>query len=746
MYYKISSLVLNAGKHQNGSREVFIYQPDAVKENLAGKLFLLAEIDGKKNDTKKVIDFIINRLDDFYYNDEKIFLQDKIEGLTLDNIFEAALAKLNKALLEFVSMEKIVLQAEDTNLVLGLIFNDKLLFSNFGRNKAFLIYKKQDDYELINVEASAAEIDNPSESGGFASPKFFSSVISGEIPLSSYFIFCNEALPEYLSNRDLINIITKLPPIVAAEQIKSALSKLNSYVPFLGIIIKNTFGLSLSELKEELVADSVQSAHNSISHLNYTEKKTEQMLAPAGLVNWQKINKLWKKVNKLFFNANLSISTKEAGAKDKALPSLKKHKNDSAARMIKEKIAFGRSHSRFSGIFKMITATIVNLFNPLSWRSFINNLKSWLKTLHPRNRLMFISLIAASIILVGSLLVTGINNKRKNNIEYFNNLINTLESKKSMIDSYLLYNNQEGAKSLIGESLAAIDALPVKSEDQILKRDQLRSQIEEQRARVQKLTTVESPELLTDFRSYNASAETRNLVFVNNKLYAADPAAKAVYTFDNNDKTSASFLLNGDFNALDKPVFEAGQIYYLSANRLIALDPASGKNSFFNLDGVGADNKIISFHFYRSSLYLVMPDQNQVYRMSKNANGFGNKVARLNGEAYLGDVVDAAITGDMIFLKNNGQVQKYYNGEAQSFSLALIDPSLDSASLLKTFGDQLYILDKSSKRIIVFDKDGFLNKQFRFPSLNNLKDFTLDADGKTVYLLNDDSVYQVAIQ
>ena len=244
MYYKISSLVLNAGKHQNGSREVFIAQPDAVKESLAGKLFLLAEIDGKKNDTKKVIDFIINRLDDFYYNDEKIFLQDKIEGLTLDNIFEAALTKLNKALLEFISLEKIVLRAEDTNLVLGLVFDNKLLFSNFGRNKAFLIYKRQNDYDVINVETSAADADDQPEIGGPVAPKFFSSVISGEIPLSSYFLFCNEALPEYLSNHDLINIITKLPPMVAAEQIKSALAKLNSFVPFLGVIVKNTFGLS----------------------------------------------------------------------------------------------------------------------------------------------------------------------------------------------------------------------------------------------------------------------------------------------------------------------------------------------------------------------------------------------------------------------------------------------------------------------------------------------------------------------
>ncbi|PKM88966.1 hypothetical protein CVU83_00800, partial [Candidatus Falkowbacteria bacterium HGW-Falkowbacteria-2] len=292
MHYKIASLVLNASKHLNGCREAHITQPDAVKENLAGKLFILAEIDGKKTEVKKVIDFITESLDDFYYNDEKIFLLDKIEGLTLENIFEASLAKLNKALLDFLAQEKIYLRAEDTNLVIGLLFENKLYFSNFGRNKAFLIYKRQDDYDIINVETSAADAED-SAVIATSGPKFFSSVITGKIPPSSYFLFCNEVLPEYLSNKDLITIITKLPPMVAAEQMKASLSKVNTYVPFLGIIVKNTYGLSASDLKEDSGAEIAQSAHNSISHLNYTERRTEQMLAPAGLVNWSKFGKFF---------------------------------------------------------------------------------------------------------------------------------------------------------------------------------------------------------------------------------------------------------------------------------------------------------------------------------------------------------------------------------------------------------------------------------------------------------------------
>jgi len=533
--------------------------------------------------------------------------------------------------------------------------------------------------------------------------------------------------------------------MVAAEQIKSALAKLNSYVPFLGIIVKNTYGLSNLEMKDESGAETSQSAHNSISHLNYTEKKTEQMLAPAGLVNWQKIGKIWKKIgSKVSGTGPLRLKTPTNNNAN--LAPLSQQTTISAAKMIKEKMAFGRSHSHFFHNFKTIAATLINLFNPLFWRGSIKRIRSWFVSLHPKNKMMFSLLAVALLILAGSLVITGINNSRRQNTEYFNNLIIALEEKKNMVDSYLLYNNQEGAKALIGENLAALDALPVKGEEQIAKRDQLRAEIEKQRAQVQKLTTVDSPELIGDFKSDNASAETHNLIVVNDKIFAADPAAKAVYTLDPNDKSTGSYLLTGDFNALDKPVNAEGTIYYLSGNRLISVEAASGKNSALTLDGIGTDDKITAFQVYNGKLYGLMADSNQIYRFNRSGSSFNARTTWVKEDVQLGDAVDLAVTGDVYVLKNNGKLQKFYVGRSQDFNLAAVDPTLDSASLLKATAEKILILDKNSKRLLIFDKQGQLLKQFRFPSLNNIKDFSFSDDVKTAYLLNDDSVYKVNLE
>ncbi len=97
-------------------------------------------------------------------------------------------------------------------------------------------------------------------------------------------------------------------------------------------------------------------------------------------------------------------------------------------------------------------------------------------------------------------------------------------------------------------------------------------------------------------------------------------------------------------------------------------------------------------------------------------------------------------------LKNGGQIDRFKVGRKLDFALETIDPSLDSASLLNEAGDKLYILDRQSKRLLIFTKEGNLSSQYRFPSLNNIKDFSLSDDQKAAYILNDNAVYKINLE
>jgi hypothetical protein len=749
MHYKIASFILNASKHQTGSREVYIAQPDSNLENLAGRVFLLAEIGGKKTEAKKAIDFIIDNINHYYYQDEKIFLQDKIEGLSLDNIFEAAVTKINKALLEFLNTEKIFLHPEESSIILGLIFEDRLFFTNFGSNKAFLIHARNDQFELINVEASAADVKSAEDKEKDSQVKFFSSVISGKIPPASYFLFCNEVLVEYLSNKELINIISKLPPMVAAEQIKTTLAKLNSFVPFLAIIIKNTYGLTVNELKDEANIESLHSAHNSISYLNSTEKNTEKLLSPSGLINWSKLTQITQRISD-----SIRLPKKNKKEKTKIIaatedPELKqtilKTKSLNQSHLIKEKIIAGRRHSGvFKGV-KIIWSTLINILNPSFWKRAYQAIRLWLQNLHPRNKYIFLILLLILVLLVLSLWWTAVNNRKKVSDELFNNSMSALELKKNMLDAYLLYDNLDGAKTLIGEIISTLDELDFRTEDQKRQITDLKAAVTANKARVQKLISIDNPEQIFDFNQHNQSAEARNLIYTDNKLFVADPLAKALYFWDFNDSKADSFLLSGEISSLDKPVFDsdANLIYYLNNNSLISVDPKSGRQNILNINGLEDNEKIDAFKLYLGRLYTLSSSNNQIYRFNRVANTFSNRSSWLQDDVLLANAVDLAINGDIVVLRNDAQIEALRSGEKKDFKLEDVDPALDAASFIKYSNNRFFIFDNQSKRLVVFDNEGSLLQQYRLPSLTNLKDFTLSSDNKNAFFLNDNAVYKI---
>src|SRR3990167_6693803 len=147
MNYKIAQFILTPSRRGELIHEIYIAQPDANKEALAGKLFALIEIEAKKADSLKIINFLINALNHSYYQNEKMILRERVSSIKIEHIFESALAKTNKKLAEFLQTQKIKLDPNALNLTIGEIYNDSLHFANLGKNKALLVYKNKNEAE-----------------------------------------------------------------------------------------------------------------------------------------------------------------------------------------------------------------------------------------------------------------------------------------------------------------------------------------------------------------------------------------------------------------------------------------------------------------------------------------------------------------------------------------------------------------------------------------------------------------------
>lgn len=738
--------MLSSGNTKNSINDIFIAQPDADKEALAGKLFLILEVNANKTNALKVVNFLINNLNHNYYNNEKIILRERISSLKVEHIFESALAKTNAGLSDFLNREKIKLDPLSINASVGVIYENSIHFATIGTNKSFLIYKEKEsnEHKILDVNKKTG-----SKTEKIKVNKIFSDIISGEIPDNGYFLFTNEALPEYFSSKQLTEIITKLPPGSAMEQIKNTLTKVNSYVSFLGILIKNTRKLKTEEEDDDILLTDNKNL-SSINKLNTTEDETEKLLSPSGMVNYEK----WFGFIKNYFLKLFSKENKKKTSifiKDKILIKRKK-----------PLLAFKKFFLVFIDIliyifnllllfFKTITSKegVNGMFSSIKKKlnNIKNNIISFLKnitTLSFKNKII-ISVGLISVILFISVTSIKISeNKKEEERKMMEEIITKLEKKQNEIDASLLYGNEDGAKKLINEADILIKEI-IEKADEEENYEKYVNKHETHLEKIRRESVIENFTELADFSNLNSESYALNIVLSNNKIYAGDSEQKTIYTLDLSDNTVTAIAdLSVDVKNLTNPAKDnEDNIYYLNfkdPREELSLIKLSDNNDIEKITISLPDDakNIIANARYNDIPYLLDNENNQIYKL-------GNSTEDWFKESYdLSNATDMAIDGSIYILFKNGEVEKFFGGaEAEDeLNIDSIEPAFTDASKIKVSPDFIYIMESANKRLAVFDNKGTFLLQYKLKDFENLKDFEIDEENKKLYFLVNNSVIE----
>jgi len=777
--YKIAQLILSPSQHITSTNEVFVAQPDINKEALAGKLFLLIELESKKAEDLKIINFLINAINHNYYQNEKIILRERISALKIEHIFESALAKTNKKLSEFLQNEKIKFNQHIFNITIGVICQDALYFTNLGKNKALLFYKNKTESISENTikkhgHNKAEQRDVISDSAKYKSAdiikqtnineqrkpintaKLFSNIISGAIPPGGYFIFTGETLPEYLSNKQIIDIITALPPASAMEQIKNILTKINAYVPFSAILIKNTFGLENYDIRKQIIEQPT--ARTSIENFNSVEEKTEKLLTPSGLASFGKLRTI-------LTNALSVIKAKcpQATSKNKLFLLkdkifLKKRPNWMFIKKIISlfKIIFLYLTNFFIFIYKKITnkkeiEKFINIGKQKIKRIIIATKQSvvWFKSLSEKNRIFLLISAVCLLLFIMNLTWVGFKNRESANLANYSNLIKLIEQKQNQIDASLLYGNKEGAKTILAEIKQLIINIPrnnVKQKDQYNKIYQKNIiQLE----KISNVVRVDTPTELANFANLNSNAKPNNIILAKGKIYSNDAEQKTIYKLELSGNITTAITTSGEIiSNLDYPLIDKdNNVYYLNltSKNAVKLDEKTEALSNLAVEYKDGLQQIVDAKIFNNRLYCLSPKNNQIIRFNKSIDKFANSINWLNNNIDLTGAISMDIDGFVYVLKNNGELLEFAKGKKEDFSLEAIEPALTHATkvIVSQKEKYIYILDAAEKRLIIFDKSGKFINQYTSDKFNDLKDFAINETSKKIYLLNNTSVYSI---
>ncbi|MFA6106431.1 MAG: hypothetical protein WC745_02025 [Patescibacteria group bacterium] len=779
MSYKFAQITLSSKTGAKVWNDIFLSETDAEKEMRLGKLFILVEIKGNRNDSLKMINFLLTEIPKNYYQNEQYFFKES--GLIkIDLLLESALTATNKSFSRFCRDERIRLPEKNSSLTVGVIHKDALYFSCAGTNKAFLAVRiKEKDAvqsKLINILNESRGSIPETES----QKHLFSHIISGPFPRGARAIFTNETLPEYFSEKKLSEIITTLPPAGAAELIRNELSDISAITSILGLIIKNLKNEKIS--RESLLISPPNDPNASLSYLDKTEKQTETFLSPSGILpikNWGVKIKEWIMAgSRKYFPKEskfILIREKIVSKKRTSRFSLKKPLIALAEFLVRfaglslryfSKIKPGGSAgavpSGFSGA-EGATETRPRenqsrrklSFNSLAGlpsrffavtRLTASGLKNWFTGLGRIGKILLIAGAACLVIFSVNLSLLAHKKKDQGIKENYSRLAEEVAQKQNQIEASFLYGNEKGAKDLIIEVAGLLDQIPADAGGDGARYEELKKKFREQEEKLSHAVKIADPKILADFSIAVSGADPSTLAMAGEKIFAYDRASAKLFKIDKKNKAATSLVVPAEFTSLSAPVTDKNNdCLYKSGNKIAAFDPAAEKWTGRELGSDRAAGLNI-FSTYNNRLYFLDIAGGQIVRFNKSGDNYSAGQNWLTETADFKEALDLDIDGNVYILNRNGEVQKFFSGKKADFSLEKLIHPLSGPTALKVSSAEtgyIYISEPKEKRLAVYKKDGSFVLQYQSEKFDNFKDFIVDESAKKIYILNGATVYEI---
>ena len=155
----------------------------------------------------------------------------------------------------------------------------------------------------------------------------------------------------------------------------------------------------------------------------------------------------------------------------------------------------------------------------------------------------------------------------------------------------------------------------------------------------------------------------------------------------------------------------------------------------------------IYFEAYTGNIYLLEKGQNMVWRFVGSDNTFSEKQKWLapGVETDFSLVKKMAIDGSIWILTLSGKILKFTLGNPQNFSFTGESPVLASLDNFYTNEElkNIYVMDKTLKRIVVFDKEAQFVSQYYSDAITEVKDFMVSEEEGKIILLTGDKLYSL---
>jgi len=705
-------------KHGNDNYlcEDFIIYPDG-KEKHGGYVLGIIEIRTTPVDeSEKIIKLIINSIKEKYYN--QINTSPDPSKLNLETIFEYALQKTNEALTEFVQISHINFPIENLNYVVAIAKPNQhtrdidLIFAQRGLINVSLLHKtKQNNYKILNVLDNAPKFQENDDFG----LKFFASTLSGKIYHHDTLYLATEIFQNYIPPHKVNKILSTNELATSLDYFKSLINSTenNSYLTYAAIFIRMQERRSITE---------TPASQRSIDALMSTKDKTEKFLTPTFTLNVVDF------VTRIFSK----IFRRRGGSKLQGMKQDKKLRFGVIKYIANAiKICLGYPVKLGLKTYKLCTSKEER-------ESFRNRIKS----LHLINKGILITVGVLLVVLVGSIFWINHRQEVKKQEEAYAAAVKNVQNLINDAQVNLIYKNENQSLTLIKQAETALPSLPQTTNNEKANYTELVKQIGNIKNKLLHIEKV-VPQLVLELNANDSTLPLAGICQIDNNLFAYNKS-NILLQLASQSVSQKIISTSGDISNL----FCEDKTLLALTNQNKLLEYKDNQLALMNINwssGLQTINAVL----YGDRLYVLDPAKEQIYKHQKADTKFNDAQVWLKNkkDADLKSAVDLAIDGNIYVINKDGKINKFYNGELQTFNEALIEPALTNVKRIYTNLDlkNIYILEE--KRIVVLSKDGALVNQYSFESLNDsISNLIVTGKDEKILLTSGNKIYSVKLK
>ncbi|MBI5467378.1 MAG: hypothetical protein HY975_04175, partial [Candidatus Kerfeldbacteria bacterium] len=593
--------------------------------------------------------------------------------------------------------------------------------------------------------------------------RLFSQVVSGQLTAGDRLLFCAPSLLDYFSIEKLRRTMIDRSPAESVRQWETTLLGVESRSSFAAVaahIVAVDAVASIAQRPEVQATRNRNAPQASMEELIAQEAATERLLSPS---IWPAVRDTASLISQALQRVFRRIVLRKPPRRSLAGTAVLTPGSPTTQPMLSRRSA-GQFASWFAAVRQVFVRgarLLVQAFRPrrrspdeayvaaptaLRQRWSLSRTVTWFQELGRRQQLFFVVGVIAVFILAVTILQTATPTTPRvasaTTISQINDAITKAQAA-------MLYGGEETAQQYYTSASELFSSLPNRNAKDKTARQTIQTKLDDLALALSHLTKVNDAPQIISYAATDNRFQPTQLYLLGSRLVAFDGTKAAVITSDLTGATPTVIT-----NALDtgRPTTGASSgtntiLFGTDRDGFIEVDVVKKSWKPIDVAYPQTNPRLQAIHQYQNRLYALDTEHTAVLRFARSTSSLGTGSLWLKETASLASARSISVDGSVWILQPNGVVEEYQAGKKATFALAAANPALTNATRLWTdvTATHLYLLDPEHHRFLVYTKNGTLVDQYQSDAWTNLRDFAINEQTKTAYILNGQSVMSVTL-